>query len=114
MNRTPASLHQTVGKGEETEFGELLPEQNEQTPADGAGRNMLNDRLRHLLEIKLNWREREIIKLRYGLGDGYNYTLGEVAFIFQVSRERIRQLELRAMEKLQAPECTTELVGFVE
>ncbi len=75
---------------------------------------MLHGRMHQLLDQKLNWREREIIKLRYGLGDGYNYTLQEVAFIFKLTRERIRQLEQRALRKLQAPHCSAQLVEFVD
>ena len=59
-------------------------------------------------------REREIIKLRYGLGDGNDYTLEQVAYIFKVTRERIRQIEKRALKKLQAPKCSGDLVGFVD
>jgi RNA polymerase primary sigma factor len=114
MNRTPTSLHSPVGRSDDGELGELLTRDDEQEPADGAGRKMLQSRVHRLLEEQLNWREREIIKLRYGLGDGYNYTLEQVAHIFQVTRERIRQLEQRAMRKLQDPKCSAELVGFVD
>ena len=114
MHRAPTSLHSPVGRSDDGELGELLTREDEQEPAVGAGHNMLQSRLNRLLEQKLNWREREIIKLRYGLGDGYNYTLEQVAHIFQVTRERIRQLEQRAMRKLQDPNCSAELVGFVD
>ena len=59
-------------------------------------------------------RKREIIKLRYGLGDGYSYTLEEVGHIFNVTRERIRQIEAKAVRKLQQPGRSQELVGFLE
>lgn len=62
----------------------------------------------------LNWREREIIKLRYGLGDGHAYTLDEVGKIFAVTRERIRQIESRAMRKLQQPMAAGKLSGFLD
>jgi RNA polymerase primary sigma factor len=114
MNRVPASIHHPVGNGEETEFGDLLAGDDGDKPAEGAGLNMLQGRLRQLLEERLNWREREIIKLRYGLGDGYSYTLEQVAYIFKVTRERIRQIERRAMSKLQDPRCSSELVGFID
>ncbi len=114
MHRAPTSLHSPVGRSEEGELGDLLTHVDEQEPAEGAGRNMLRSHLHQLLERKLNWREREIIKLRYGLGDGYNYTLEQVARVFQVTRERIRQLEQRAMRKLQDPKCSAELIGFVD
>ena len=62
----------------------------------------------------LSYREREIIKLRYGLGDGYSYTLEEVGHIFKVTRERIRQIEAKAVRKLQQPSRSAELIGFLD
>jgi RNA polymerase primary sigma factor len=114
MNHTPTSLNQTLGKGEDSELGELLTQSEEQAPADDAGLGMLGNRMRALLEQNLTWREREIIKLRFGLGDGYNYSLEEVGYIFNVTRERIRQIEARALRKLRDPSCSAELVGFVD
>lgn len=114
MNRAPTSLHHQVGSGEEAEFVDLLVDQLQEEPADEASQNMLRDQLKDLLEKKLNWREREIIKLRYGLGDGYNYTLEQVGYIFHVTRERARQIEHRALRKLQDPGVSSQLVGFVD
>ena len=74
---------------------------------------MLRNTLKDVLET-LSYREREIIKLRYGLGDGYSYTLEEVGHIFNVTRERIRQIEAKAVRKLQQPGRSQELVGFLE
>jgi RNA polymerase primary sigma factor len=62
----------------------------------------------------LSWRDREILNMRYGLGDGYNYTLEEVARVFQVTRERVRQLEARALRMLQMPRHSAELVEFMD
>ena len=62
----------------------------------------------------LNYREREIIRLRYGLSDGYAYTLSEVGKIFSVTRERIRQIEADAIRKLQQPSCASKLVDFID
>jgi len=62
----------------------------------------------------LSYREREIIRLRYGLYDGYSYTLSEVGKIFSVTRERIRQIESEALRKLQQPNCANKLAGFVD
>ena len=113
MNTVPSSLHRPVGRGEETEFGELLPDQQGQEPYEGAGLTMLKGRLSEMMR-RLSWREREILNLRFGLGDGYNYTLEEVAYIFKVTRERIRQIEDRALRKLKDPRCSSELVGFLD
>ena len=71
------------------------------------------DRITKVLKT-LSYREREIIKLRYGLGDGYSYTLEEVGHIFKVTRERIRQIEAKAVRKLQQPSRSQELVGFLD
>ena len=62
----------------------------------------------------LTYREREIIRLRYGLGDGYTYTLEEVGRIFKVTRERVRQIEAKAVRKLQHPVRSKQLEGFLE
>jgi len=113
IRQLPASLDQTVGRGEDSKFADLLSQDDSEEPADGAGRQMLQRRIRHLLQT-LGYREREIINLRYGLGDGYNYTLEEVASIFKVTRERIRQIEDRALRKLQEPSRSAELVGFLD
>lgn len=113
MIRVPASLDRPVGRDEETEFGELLRDDLEYEPAEGATRTMLNTCIRGLLE-NLSWREQEIIKMRFGLGDGYNYTLEEVAYVFQVTRERIRQIEARALQKLKDPRSSSHLVGFLD
>ena len=79
----------------------------------GAAQEMLRNRISKVLK-SLSYREREIIKLRYGLGDGYSYTLEEVGHIFKVTRERIRQIEAKAVRKLQAPARSEELSGFID
>ncbi|MGH7140171.1 MAG: sigma-70 family RNA polymerase sigma factor, partial [Pirellulales bacterium] len=63
---------------------------------------------------ELNYREREIIRLRYGLADGYSYTLEEVGKIFSVTRERVRQIEAKAVRKLQHPVRCRRLAGFLD
>ena len=113
IRQMPASLDQAVGRGEDSKFADLLSKDDNEGPADGAGHQMLQGRIRNLLQT-LGYREREIINLRYGLGDGYNYTLEEVASIFKVTRERIRQIEDRALRKLQEPSRSSELVGFLD
>jgi len=113
MHHVPTSLHNTVGRGDDSEFGEFLPDKSESEPADAATQNMLRDQLTKLLR-NLSWREREIVKMRFGLGDGYSYTLEEVAYVFRVTRERIRQIEARALRRLQAPQLSSQLVGFLD
>ena len=113
MSRYPISLDRPVGNSEDSHFGDLLPDGGAESPATGATQEMLRTRIGKVLKT-LSYREREIIKLRYGLGDGYSYTLEEVGHIFKVTRERIRQIEAKAVRKLQQPSRSQELVGFLD
>lgn len=113
MSRYPISLDRPVGNSEDSHFGDLLPDGAAENPATGASQEMLRGRINKVLKT-LSYREREIIKLRYGLGDGYSYTLEEVGHIFKVTRERIRQIEAKAVRKLQQPSRSQELVGFLD
>jgi RNA polymerase primary sigma factor len=113
MSRYPISLDRPVGNSEDSHFGDLLPDGAAESPASGASQEMLRGRINKVLKT-LSYREREIIKLRYGLGDGYSYTLEEVGHIFKVTRERIRQIEAKAVRKLQQPSRSQELVGFLD
>jgi len=113
MNRYPISLDRPVGNSEDSHFGDLLPDGAAENPAIGATQEMLRGRIAKVLKT-LSYREREIIKLRYGLGDGYSYTLEEVGHIFKVTRERIRQIEAKAVRKLQQPVRSQDLVGFLD
>ncbi|MFQ6049028.1 MAG: sigma-70 family RNA polymerase sigma factor, partial [Phycisphaerae bacterium] len=83
------------------------------SPATSASQEMLKDRIEQVLKT-LTYREREIIKLRYGIGDGYTYTLEEVGRIFKVTRERVRQVEAKAIRKLQHPVRARKLDGFLD
>ncbi|HEY1600057.1 MAG TPA: sigma-70 family RNA polymerase sigma factor [Pirellulales bacterium] len=113
MSRYPISLDRPVGNSEDSHFGDLLPDAGVESPAIGAAQEMLRGRINKVLKT-LSYREREIIKLRYGLGDGYSYTLEEVGHIFKVTRERIRQIEAKAVRKLQQPSRSQELSGFLD
>ena len=113
MSRYPISLDRPVGNSEDSQFGDLLPDGEAESPASGAAQEMLRGRIGRVLKT-LSYREREIIKLRYGLGDGYSYTLEEVGHIFKVTRERIRQIEAKAVRKLQQPSRSQDLVGFLD
>ncbi|MGE4000094.1 MAG: sigma-70 family RNA polymerase sigma factor [Planctomycetaceae bacterium] len=109
----PISLDTPVGESEDSSYGDFLEDASEGTPADSAMHQMLRDKINHVLK-SLTYREREIIKLRYGLGDGYSYTLEETGRIFKVTRERIRQIESKALRKLQHHTRSDHLKGFVE
>jgi RNA polymerase primary sigma factor len=109
----PVSLDTPVGESEDSSFGDFLEDDNEADPADSAMLEMLRKKIDHVLR-SLTFREREIIKLRYGLGDGYSYTLEETGRIFKVTRERIRQIESKALRKLQHETRAEHLRGFME
>jgi RNA polymerase primary sigma factor len=113
MCRQPLSLDQPVGDHEDNFFGEFLEEQRDDDPLYDTNMEMLKARLDVVMN-DLSYREREIIRLRYGLTDGYTYTLEEVGKIFSVTRERVRQIESKAVRKLQQPYRTRALAGFLD
>ncbi|MDA1249173.1 MAG: sigma-70 family RNA polymerase sigma factor [Planctomycetota bacterium] len=109
----PVSLDTPVGESEDSSFGDFLEDSHHQAPSENAMHKMLKDKIDHVLK-SLTYREREIIRLRYGLGDGYSYTLEETGRIFKVTRERIRQIESKALKKLQHATRAVHLQGFVD
>ena len=113
ISKHPVSLDRPVGESEDSNFGDFLEDTNQDAPAVAAAREMLKGRIEMVLKT-LTYREREIIKLRYGIGDGYTYTLEEVGRIFKVTRERVRQVEAKAIRKLQHPIRSRKLEGFVD
>jgi RNA polymerase primary sigma factor len=113
MTRQPLSLDQPVGDHEDNYFGEFLQEQREDDPLYDSHLEALKGRLEEVM-TDLTYREREILRLRYGLADGYTYTLEEVGKIFSVTRERVRQIESKAVRKLQSPHRSRALTGFLE
>jgi RNA polymerase primary sigma factor len=113
MGRHPVSLDRPVGESEDSCFGEFIEDDGIARPDKAATNEMLREKIEALLKT-LTYREREIIRLRYGLGDGYTYTLEEVGRIFKVTRERVRQIEAKAVRKLQHPVRSEQLKGFLE
>ena len=113
IGRQPISLDRPVGESEDSSFGEFIEDGSTLSPLSTAAQSMLRDKIEKLLKT-LTYREREIIRLRYGLGDGYTYTLEEVGRIFKVTRERVRQIEAKAVRKLQHPVRSKQLEGFLE
>jgi RNA polymerase primary sigma factor len=112
IGRHPVSLDRPVGESDETCFGEFIEDSTSENPVRNASNGILRDKIEALLKT-LTYREREIIRLRYGLGDGYTYTLEEVGRIFKVTRERVRQIEAKAVRKLQHPVRSKQLEGFL-
>ena len=113
MNKQPLSLDQPVGDHDDTYFGEFLEDYREDDPLYEMNQDSLKARIADVLEA-LDYREREIIRLRYGLADGYAYTLEEVGKIFSVTRERVRQIETKAVRALQHPVRARQLSSFIE
>jgi RNA polymerase primary sigma factor len=112
MTRQPLSLDQPVGEHEDTYFGEFLEDYREHDPLFGISNEMLRCQIADVLQ-GLDYREREILRLRYGLNDGYAYTLEEVGRVFSVTRERVRQIEAKAVRALQHPARAKRLAGLV-
>lgn len=113
IHRQPISLDRPVGESEDSYFGDFIEDNSTDSPVNAATQEMLKDKIDSVLKT-LTYREREIIKLRYGLGDGYTYTLEEVGRIFKVTRERVRQIEAKAVRKLQHPVRSRQLKGFLD
>ena len=113
ISRHPISLDRPVGESEDSYFGDFIEDNSVDSPVNAAAQEMLKDKIDGVLKT-LTYREREIIKLRYGLGDGYTYTLEEVGRIFKVTRERVRQIEAKAVRKLQHPVRSRQLEGFID
>jgi RNA polymerase primary sigma factor len=113
ISRHPISLDRPVGESEDSYFGDFIEDDSTESPVNSATQEMLKDKIDVVLKT-LTYREREIIKLRYGLGDGYTYTLEEVGRIFKVTRERVRQIEAKAVRKLQHPVRSKQLKGFLD
>ncbi|QDV24254.1 sigma-70 family RNA polymerase sigma factor [Aureliella helgolandensis] len=113
MARQPLSLDQPVGDHDDSYFGEFLEDHRDEDPLYEANQESLKFHIDEAMQ-SLNYREREILRLRYGLADGYAYTLEEVGRIFSVTRERVRQIESKAVRKLQQPYRNKALMSFVD
>ena len=109
----PASLNALVGEGEEDSYITLIEDEGSVAPSEMVSNQVLRERIDQVL-MTLAYREREVIKLRFGIGDGYIYTLEEISRIFKVTKERIRQLEGRAIRKLRHPVRIRQIEGFLD
>jgi len=113
LSKGPASLNNPFGEDDEGSFGDILSDKNAACPTKAVNQSLLKERIEKLLE-RLSLREREVIKLRYGIGYEQGCSLEELGRRFKVSRERIRQIELRALRKLQHPLGSRHLAGFID
>ncbi len=98
----PMSLDSPVGNEDSSQLGDFLPDEDALEPMDAAAREMLREQVKHALAV-LSDREREVLEMRFGLLDGKDHTLEEVGQYFNVTRERIRQIEAKALRKLRHP-----------
>ena len=113
MAQQPISLQAPVGDSEDANFGDFIEDKAAQSPSDVTSYSLLKDRMGNVLD-SLTERERKVLELRFGLGDGYARTLEEVGKQFKVTRERIRQIEAKALRKMRHPTRIRQLQGFIE
>jgi len=113
ISKHPISLDRPIGESDDSYFGDFIEDETAESPVMAAGHEMLKERIDEVLQT-LTFREREIVKLRYGIGDGYTYTLEEVGRIFRVTRERVRQIEAKAVRKLRHPVRARQLASFLD
>jgi len=109
----PVSLETPIGEEEDSHLGDFIPDEEAQAPADAASMRMLKEQLEGVLDT-LTDREEEVLRLRYGLDDGRARTLEEVGRVFGVTRERIRQIEAKALRKLRHPSRSKKLKDYLE
>ena len=113
ISKHPISLDRPIGESEDSYFGDFIEDETAENPVSSATHHMLRDKINTVLN-SLTDRERDIIKLRYGIGEGFTYTLEEVGQKFKVTRERVRQIEAKAVRKLQHPIRSRKLESFIE
>jgi RNA polymerase primary sigma factor len=113
MAQQPISLQSPVGDSEDTNFGDFIEDKSTENPSEMTSFSLLKDKLGDVLS-SLNERERKVLEQRFGLVDGYARTLEEVGKQFKVTRERIRQIEAKALRKMRHPTRIRQLHGFLE
>ena len=113
MAQQPISLQSPIGDSEDTNFGDLIEDKTAENPSEMASYSLLKEKLSDVLDT-LTERERKVLQLRFGLGDGYCRTLEEVGRQFRVTRERIRQIEAKALRKMRHPTRQRQIEGFLQ
>ncbi|MDD4872191.1 MAG: RNA polymerase sigma factor RpoD [Kiritimatiellae bacterium] len=113
MAQQPISLQSPIGEGDDAHFGDFIEDKSAENPSEMTAHTMLKERLKDVLDT-LTARERAVLDYRFGLTDGYSRTLEEVGKQFSVTRERIRQIEAKALRKLRHPTRMRKLDGFLE
>ena len=113
MAQQPISLQSPVGDGDDTSFGDFIEDKSAENPYDMTAYSLLREKIVDVLD-SLTERERRVLSLRFGLVDGYSRTLEEVGKQFKVTRERIRQIEAKALRKMRHPTRIRQLHGFFD
>ncbi|MFB6346008.1 MAG: RNA polymerase sigma factor RpoD [bacterium] len=113
VSQDPISLEKPIGEDGDSQLGDFVPDEDMDDPVDSTSDKMLKDRLESLLK-SIDWREEQVIRLRFGLDDGYERTLEEVGQLFRVTRERIRQIENKALDKLRHPSRSQQLEDYLK
>ncbi|HEX2979794.1 MAG TPA: sigma-70 family RNA polymerase sigma factor, partial [Anaerolineaceae bacterium] len=108
----PVSLERPVGDEDSSQLGDFIEDEEALEPMDAAAREMLREQVQHALAV-LSERERQVLELRFGLIDGKDHTLEEVSRYFNVTRERIRQIEAKALRKLRHPSKSRNLREYL-
>ena len=111
MAQQPISLQSKVGDNDDAHYGDFIPDVTSENPFEVTEGHLLKERLREILET-LTDRERQVVDYRFGLSDGYSRTLEEVGRLFNVTRERIRQIEAKALRKMRHPSRMKSLGDF--
>ena len=109
----PVSLETPIGEEEDSHLGDFIPDEDALAPAEAAAYSLLKDQIEEVLG-SLNEREQKVLKLRFGLEDGRARTLEEVGKEFNVTRERIRQIEAKALRKLRHPSRSRKLKDYLD
>ena len=113
ISQEPVSLETPIGEEEERHVGDFIQDQNVPVPAEAAASNLLRDQLNEVLDT-LTEREQKVLRLRFGMDDGRARTLEEVGKEFQVTRERIRQIEAKALRRLRHPSKSRKLKDYLD
>ncbi|HMW59768.1 MAG TPA: RNA polymerase sigma factor RpoD [Leptospiraceae bacterium] len=111
--REPISLEVPVGSEEDSELGDFIPDQEVESPINATAHKLLTEQIRSVLNT-LPAREQKVLRMRFGLDDGYSHTLEEVGYVFQVTRERIRQIEAKALRRLRHPSRSKKLKDYID
>ncbi|MBI1871645.1 MAG: RNA polymerase sigma factor RpoD [Chlamydiae bacterium] len=113
ISQHPISLQTPIGDGEDSQFGDFIEDKSIRNPAEATGYSLLKEQIEYVLET-LTPREKRVLRLRFGLGDGSPRTLEEVGKVFNVTRERVRQIEAKALKKMRHPIRSKKLKGFLD